>query len=488
MTTISPQQARQRWDIVSESIRAVMVAPESSLLIEKIGEAEHIPKEKNSEISRIASYVLLGFIHPEEMKQEIQERLGIDPRVAQSIADALQSRLFAPLKSGLQIIYAPITEGPAPLPAMATKLVEETKKAPPLPAENKMAPAPVAPKPTASTSAPSLAGVVPTSTLSLGKSPAPSPVTTPVMPKITVIPTPTPLSPKVFSENLGGQVKVSATPLNAPIPSSPKTFARSLGGSTLASAPTQGGKVTPPPPPAFLSKSSVEPIKSNAFLSELSRTVLAPQGKSSFSGTVSATPPKPAQVHMGTQSMGEKTVSRPIPQSPMSASTNPLNPGKQMGQEVLNVVHYSQWTTNPPPTTGTPKNPATGGSSSASLPVPLSELAARVSAPQIKPIIPPVAAVNSVTRSAMPITPSSSMGRGTTPSSLSLQVPQGRVVEQAPFKPHNISILPPTGPRIPNTITSPPPPPPKNTVPVSVAKNQISQPPSPPKPLAPPAR
>ncbi len=92
-------------------MREAITSDTNSQLVWKTGEAEHLPKEKLSVVSRLTGYVLMGFIHPEDLAREINENLGIDKRIAASIAEPINKKVFQPLRDELEKIYAPATEG-----------------------------------------------------------------------------------------------------------------------------------------------------------------------------------------------------------------------------------------------------------------------------------------------------------------------------------------------------------------------------------------
>lgn len=111
MTIIPKQQALQRWDTLPEEFREVLASEHSVEVITRIAESEHIKEERILEISRLAGYVFMGFLHAEELGHELQEALQIDIKIAENISKALNSRLFAPYKAQLEKIYAPIGQG-----------------------------------------------------------------------------------------------------------------------------------------------------------------------------------------------------------------------------------------------------------------------------------------------------------------------------------------------------------------------------------------
>ena len=137
MLVVSKQQALDRWDSLPENLREELVSDANSVFIWQICETEHIADKKIYTISRIVGWVFMGFLHPEDMANEVRDALGIDIRVATSIASAINQRLFAPIRADIDKIYDPNTGGILP-----TKILEEVR--PPM-AESipKSAPAPL---------------------------------------------------------------------------------------------------------------------------------------------------------------------------------------------------------------------------------------------------------------------------------------------------------------------------------------------------------
>ena len=51
---------------------------------------------------------MMGFIHPEDAAKEIRDVLGVDIRIATSIATAINQRIFVPLRADIDKVYDPI--------------------------------------------------------------------------------------------------------------------------------------------------------------------------------------------------------------------------------------------------------------------------------------------------------------------------------------------------------------------------------------------
>ena len=128
MTIISEEKIYERWDTLPLSLREALTSEVSSDFLWKTCESEHLPEEKIRLIGRSVSHVLLGFVHVGDLAQEIKEATDINPQIAASIANALNERIFAPLKADLENVYAPPSSlSPKPLDTMQAKPMDTIK-------------------------------------------------------------------------------------------------------------------------------------------------------------------------------------------------------------------------------------------------------------------------------------------------------------------------------------------------------------------------
>ena len=111
MITVLQSQSFTRWDTLPDVLREALFAEEVSDFVWKTCRAENIPEEKIFDVARIAGYVLFGFLHPEDMAVEIRDALKIDIRIATAIADAINKRIFTPLRPDIDKVYEPILGG-----------------------------------------------------------------------------------------------------------------------------------------------------------------------------------------------------------------------------------------------------------------------------------------------------------------------------------------------------------------------------------------
>lgn len=112
MNIIPKQQLYSRWDALSDTLRDAITSDINSQLVWKTGEGEHLSEEKIASVSRLVGYVLMGFIHPEDLANEIKNSLGIDVRIAAAIAEPINKKIFQPIQESLEEIYAPVGEEP----------------------------------------------------------------------------------------------------------------------------------------------------------------------------------------------------------------------------------------------------------------------------------------------------------------------------------------------------------------------------------------
>lgn len=110
MTTISQDQVLDRWGTLPDVLREAIVSEANSDFIWGTCADEHIPEERTGEVARVAGYVLLGFIHPEDVARELKVRIGIDSQTAASIEDALNKRIFTPIRGDIDKIYSPLSK------------------------------------------------------------------------------------------------------------------------------------------------------------------------------------------------------------------------------------------------------------------------------------------------------------------------------------------------------------------------------------------
>jgi hypothetical protein len=167
----------------------------------------------------------MGFLHPEDMANEIRDELGIDLRIAAAIASAINQRIFTPIRADIDKAYQPIAA--AAVATTGPKIVQEIR------------PVPTAPKPTG-TPPPMSIPVAPTVQMPAPKSaaPMPSPAQKPA-PSFVTPPSPMPsmpLRPSPVSVTARTSPATAPAPTSAPAPK-PVMFQTQAAPRPIQNAP-----------------------------------------------------------------------------------------------------------------------------------------------------------------------------------------------------------------------------------------------------------
>jgi hypothetical protein len=356
--TITIQQARQRFTIVPEPLRDAVFSLQTAEIMNGIAQQYHLDAAKMDVVSDIVGWVLLGFMHPEDVSREIQTQLNLPTQAAADISKSIDSKIFASLRDDLNKAYAPVPDeektidpqiiSPAPTPS-APKIISETFVATPkfgvTPAAANRDIAAPAPKPLQPPKPSNAAGwskstpqqpVVKLGATAPGIPTAPA---TPAAPKTISMPSaptpanPTPAKPVARSmsefERLDLMKKSSAPQSTAPQPTAPSQ-------PTMPSAPkpSTASPATPPQPaPVMLHEvSSFAPIEQSSAAFNTRRPAQDQLRGTTAQGPM---PTRPAVVEFGggapsTGSMSKSTLdgqpapgaSIPKPPAPM-ANTGP---------------------------------------------------------------------------------------------------------------------------------------------------------------------
>ena len=107
MITISQQQALWRWDRIPEKLRGVLTSEVSSDFVWSVCGDQHLPEDKIKLVSKLAGYVICGFLHPEDLAREIKIQAGVPEQIAAAVADGLNKRIFAPIRSDIDAVFNP---------------------------------------------------------------------------------------------------------------------------------------------------------------------------------------------------------------------------------------------------------------------------------------------------------------------------------------------------------------------------------------------
>jgi hypothetical protein len=110
MFDISQQQAGQRWDIITPQLREALFSDVNADFVWNLCQNEHLTEEKSYQVAEISGYVLLGFLHPEDLAGELVSSVDLPAPLAKTISDQISSRVFAPLRADIDKVYSPLSK------------------------------------------------------------------------------------------------------------------------------------------------------------------------------------------------------------------------------------------------------------------------------------------------------------------------------------------------------------------------------------------
>lgn len=107
MLNITKQQALNRWDNLPIILREAMFSERNADILWSVCKEQHLSEDKIRIVANFVGDVIMGFTHPEDLAKEIKEALGINIEIANSISVEINRKIFMPLKSEIDKVYAP---------------------------------------------------------------------------------------------------------------------------------------------------------------------------------------------------------------------------------------------------------------------------------------------------------------------------------------------------------------------------------------------
>lgn len=125
MIRVSKKKFLERLDTLSPAVRAAAFSPDTGGIISAIGKAYHLDEHRIGTLIAATGAVFFGFLHRTDLAKEILEETRVDAKIAQSIADEIEQKVFARIQADLDRIFEPVSAEeeveteipPAPSPA-----------------------------------------------------------------------------------------------------------------------------------------------------------------------------------------------------------------------------------------------------------------------------------------------------------------------------------------------------------------------------------
>jgi len=119
MPNITKQQALNRWDKLPMVLREAIFSERNADILWGVCETQHLSEDKIYKIATLAGNTIMGFIHLEDFEKEIKQELGLNPDIVVIIAQEINRKIFAPIRSEIDKAYV--------LPLESEKPEEETQ-------------------------------------------------------------------------------------------------------------------------------------------------------------------------------------------------------------------------------------------------------------------------------------------------------------------------------------------------------------------------
>ncbi|HUC31234.1 MAG TPA: hypothetical protein VMR99_00900 [Candidatus Paceibacterota bacterium] len=313
MTTITKEQAQNRFALLPPTLQDAVFSVQNAEIIFSVGEQYHLPDDKVEGLASLVGWVLLGFLHLENLPGEIAADEGIAPPLAKDITDSLTNKIFAVIKPDIDKAYAPV---PHEEPLTGPVTIQDTDSSPISAAPVNLGPKPITLSDIGWSKSPAERSATGTS-VKIPVPQAPTPTSKP-----TTIPIPTPKaaepSPMILHEDTTFKPAEKNLNFSLAKPGTANEMTTVSDAQKAAARPavlefgTGSSRVpTPPKPPTFQPSLSSLPTTSGGArnLSQIISAVPVPTPK-----PVPIPIPKPLVPPMN--SMPMSAIAPPIPRPP----------------------------------------------------------------------------------------------------------------------------------------------------------------------------
>ena len=105
---LTEQQLQKKYYFLPENIKAVLDSENNIETARQICRAHHLnDEEKILIIEQLIGLILLGFVSADDLSREISENIHLNKKHADDISSEINRKIFAPIKSEIDKIYAP---------------------------------------------------------------------------------------------------------------------------------------------------------------------------------------------------------------------------------------------------------------------------------------------------------------------------------------------------------------------------------------------
>ncbi len=112
--SLTPEQIENRFSLLSEELKEVLVSPETSKKIDLISEQAKLNDIDNFSLRFLTGLVILGFVFPKNITGEIRDGLNIEEDKAVFLSKEILQKIINPLRNDLSVFYQKIAAGSLP--------------------------------------------------------------------------------------------------------------------------------------------------------------------------------------------------------------------------------------------------------------------------------------------------------------------------------------------------------------------------------------
>jgi len=123
--SLTPEQIENRFSLLSERLKEVLVSPETSKKINLISGQAKLNDIDNFSLRFLTGLVILGFVFPKNMTGEIQDGLNIGEDKAVFLSKEILQKIINPLRNDLSVFYQKIAPGNLPVASPSSSPAQE---------------------------------------------------------------------------------------------------------------------------------------------------------------------------------------------------------------------------------------------------------------------------------------------------------------------------------------------------------------------------
>ena len=104
MRNYSQQEITEQFNKLPEDLKAAISGADMPQTLRKIGQAHHLHIDQLGTLVNIVKLTLAGFIKARDFVETLKEALNADDQTVQSVASAVNAKIFLPLRNSMRTV------------------------------------------------------------------------------------------------------------------------------------------------------------------------------------------------------------------------------------------------------------------------------------------------------------------------------------------------------------------------------------------------